>query len=124
MKGKFRTTNPLLILKGWSMQKTTRAIAFATLVGATVIAATGCSVARNQQSVGSYVDDAGITAAVKAKFAEDKTVAATAISVETLKNTVQLSGFAKSQAEKDRAEAIARNVKGVASVRNSIVVRP
>jgi osmotically-inducible protein OsmY len=44
--------------------------------------------------------------------------------VETLKGTVQLSGFAKSQTEKDRAEAIARNVKGVTSVRNSIVVRP
>ena len=106
------------------MKKTARAIAFATLVGATLVAATGCSVARNQQTVGSYVDDAGITAAVKAKFAEDRTVAATSISVETLKNTVQLSGFAKSQAEKDRAEALARSVKGVASVRNSIVVRP
>lgn len=106
------------------MKKHTRALALATMLGMTVIAATGCSVARNQQTVSSYVDDAGITAAVKAKFAEDKTVAATAISVETLKGTVQLSGFAKSQAEKDRAEAITRNVKGVASVRNSIVVRP
>lgn len=106
------------------MKKHTRAIALATMLGMTVIAATGCSVARNQQTVGSYVDDAGITAAVKAKFAEDKTVAATAISVETLKGTVQLSGFAKSQSEKDRAEAITRNVKGVAAVRNSIVVRP
>ncbi|MBF6630809.1 MAG: BON domain-containing protein [Comamonas sp.] len=106
------------------MNKTTRAIAFATMVGATVLAVTGCSVARNQQSMGSYVDDAGITTAVKAKFAEDKTVAATAISVETMKGTVQLSGFAKSQAEKDRAAALARDVKGVSSVRNSIVVRP
>jgi hyperosmotically inducible periplasmic protein len=106
------------------MRKTTRAIAFATLVGATVIGATGCSVARNQQSVGSYVDDSGITAAVKAKFAEDKTVAATAISVETLKGTVQLSGFAKSQAEKDRAAALAKSVNGVKTVKNGIVVQP
>lgn len=107
-----------------SMKQYKRAIAFATLIGATVIGAAGCSVARNQQTVGSYVDDAGITTAIKAKFAEDHTVAATSISVETLKGTVQLSGFAKSQTEKDRAEAIARNVKGVTSVRNSIVVRP
>ena len=106
------------------MRKTTRAIAFATLVGATVIGATGCSVARNQQSVGSYVDDSGITAAVKAKFAEDKTVAATAISVETLKGTVQLSGFAKSQAEKDRAAALAKSINGVKTVKNGIVVQP
>lgn len=94
------------------------------LVGATVVGATGCSVARNQQSVGSYVDDAGITAAIKAKFAEDKTVAATAISVETMKGTVQLSGFAKNQAEKDRAGHIATGVAGVKSVKNNVVVKP
>ena len=106
------------------MQKTARAIAFATLVGATIIAATGCAVVRDQQTVGSYVDDAAITAATKTQFAEDKGVSAASISVETLKGTVQLSGFAKSQAEKDRAAAIANRVKGVTAVRNSIVVRP
>ena len=72
--------------------KYARAIAFSLLAGATIVS-TGCSVARNQQTVGSYVDDAGITTAVKAKMAEDKSVSATAISVETLNGTVQLSGF-------------------------------
>lgn len=104
--------------------KYARALVFAAMAGVTIVTATGCSVARDQQTVGSYVDDAGITTAVKAKFAEDKSVAATAISVETLNGTVQLSGFAKSQAEKDRAESIARGTKGVREVRNSIVVRP
>ena len=103
--------------------KYARAIAFSLLAGATIVS-TGCSVARNQQTVGSYMDDAGITTAVKAKMAEDKSVSATAISVETLNGTVQLSGFAKTQAEKDRAEAIARNTTHVREVRNSIVVRP
>ncbi|AVP57052.1 BON domain-containing protein [Pulveribacter suum] len=103
--------------------KYARAIAFAMLAGATIVS-TGCSVARQQQSVGEYVDDAGITTAIKAKMAEDKNVAATSISVETLNGTVQLSGFAKSQAEKERAEAIARNTKHVRDVRNSVVVRP
>ncbi|MDR2335875.1 MAG: BON domain-containing protein [Burkholderiaceae bacterium] len=104
--------------------KYVRALTFAALAGVTIITATGCSVARDQQTLGSYVDDTGITTAVKTRFAEDKNVAATSISVETLNGTVQLSGFAKSQAEKDRAEAIARNTKGVREVRNSIVVRP
>ena len=99
------------------------AIAIALLTGATIVS-TGCSVARDQQTVGSYVDDAAITTAVKAKMAEDKSVAATSISVETLNGTVQLSGFAKTQAEKNQAEAIARNTKNVRDVRNSIVVRP
>ena len=103
--------------------KYARAIAFAALAGITIVS-TGCSVARNQQTVGSYVDDAGITTAVKAKMAEDKSVAATSISVETLNGTVQLSGFAKTQAEKNQAEAIARNTNNVRDVRNSIVVRP
>ena len=103
--------------------KFARAIAFAALAGITIVS-TGCSVARNQQSVGSYVDDAAVTTAVKAKMAEDKSVAATSISVETLNGTVQLSGFAKTQAEKNQAEAIARNTKNVRDVRNSIVVRP
>jgi len=103
--------------------KYARALAFAALAGITVVTA-GCSVARNQQTVGSYVDDAGITTAVKAKMAEDKSVAATAISVETLNGTVQLSGFAKSQTEKNTAETIARNTKNVRDVRNNIVVRP
>ena len=101
-----------------------RTIAFAAITGVTVLTSVGCSVAREQQTVGSYVDDAGITAAVKAKMAEDKTVSAASISVETLKGTVQLSGFAKSQAERNQAENIARNTKNVKEVRNSIVVRP
>lgn len=103
--------------------KYARALTFAAIAGITVVTA-GCSVARNQQTVGSYVDDAGITTAVKAKMAEDKTVSATSISVETLNGTVQLSGFAKSQAEKNQAEVIARNSKNVRDVRNNIVVRP
>jgi osmotically-inducible protein OsmY len=84
----------------------------------------GCSVARDQQSVGSFVDDSVLTTRVKAKFAEDPTVSALAIQVETLKGTVQLSGFAKSGAEKAMAEKLARDVSGVQSVRNDIVVRP
>ena len=103
--------------------KYARALVFATMAGLTILSA-GCSVARHQQTVGAYVDDAGITTAVKAKFAEDKTVAATSISVETLNGVVQLSGFAKSGAEKAQAGNLARNTKNVREVRNNIVVRP
>lgn len=101
-------------------EKLILAIGLATLV----LTSTGCAVVRDQQTVGSYIDDTAITTAVKAKFVEDKTVDAAAISVETLKGTVQLSGFAKSAAEKDRAETLARNVKGVVAVQNRVAVRP
>ncbi|MCY1167011.1 Osmotically-inducible protein Y [compost metagenome] len=104
--------------------KYTRAIAFAALAGITILSTTGCAVGRGQETAGAYVDDAAITTAVKAKFVEDKTVSAMSISVETLNGTVQLSGFAKSGAEKAQAEALARGVKNVRAVRNDIAVRP
>jgi hyperosmotically inducible protein len=85
---------------------------------------TGCAVSRGQESVGAYIDDAGITTVVKSRLLEDKDVAGTSISVETLKGTVMLSGFAKSALERNKAESIARGVKGVTSVKNEIAIRP
>ncbi|HYF57998.1 MAG TPA: BON domain-containing protein [Burkholderiaceae bacterium] len=98
-----------------------RRIALVAVLGVSLGA---CSVMRGQQTVGTYVDDAKITAEIKSKMAADKEVAATAISVETLNGVTQLSGFAKTQAEKERAASIARQASGVKSVRNDIVVRP
>ena len=103
--------------------KYARAIAFAALAGITILS-TGCAVGRGQETAGAYIDDAAITTAVKAKYVEDKTVSALSISVETLNGTVQLSGFAKSSAEKAQAEALARGVKNVRAVRNDIAIRP
>lgn len=94
------------------------------LSGLLAFTAVGCAVTRDQSTVGEYVDDATITTRVKAKFAEDPTVSAMAISVETLRGTVQLSGFAKSATEKSHAEKIARGTSGVKGVKNDIVVRP
>lgn len=103
--------------------KYTRALAIALLAGAT-LAGTGCAVIRGQETAGAYVDDVAITTAVKARFVEDKTVDAGAIKVQTLNGTVQLSGFAKSNAEKAQAEVLARSAKGVRQVRNDLIVRP
>jgi len=98
--------------------------ALAAAAAFVAVQTSGCAVARDQQSVGSYIDDATLTTRVKAKFAENPTVDATAISVETLKGQVQLSGFAKSADEKAKAGELARNTSGVQSVKNDIVVRP
>lgn len=95
----------------------------AVVSAAALLTTTGCAVVRDQQSVGSYIDDATLTTRVKAKFADDPTVSAMSISVETLKGVVQLSGFAKSSAERAQAERLALDVSGVQSVRNDIVVR-
>ena len=101
----------------------TRNILVAAVTAVALVFTAGCAVQRKQQTVGTYIDDATITTQVKAKFANDQTVSAMAISVETLKGTVQLSGFAKSNDEKATAERIARSVAGVVDVKNDIVVR-
>jgi osmotically-inducible protein OsmY len=101
--------------------RTTIASAITALL---LVTATGCAVTRGQETVGAYVDDAAITTAVKAKMVENKQVDAAAIKVETLNGTVMLSGFAKNSLEKSTAENIARDTKGVKSVKNEIAVRP
>ena len=98
------------------------ALASAVAIGALTIS--GCAVVRDQQSVGSYIDDTTITTQVKARFAEDRTVSAMSIQVETLKGSVQLSGFAKTPDERSTAATIASRVSGVKGVINDIVVRP
>ena len=103
------------------MNKTTWAAVAASLV---LLTASGCAVTRGQESVGSYIDDAGITTLVKARFFEDKDVAGSSIGVETLSGTVMLSGFAKSTLERNKAETIARAVRGVTSIKNEVAVRP
>ena len=99
-------------------------LAFTSTLAATLVVLSGCAVSRGQETVGAYVDDTGITTSVKAKFVENRDVDASSIKVETLNGTVMLSGFAKNGTERSTAEAIARNVSGVRSVRNEIILKP
>ena len=101
--------------------RTTLAAAITAVV---LLTATGCAVTRGQETVGAYIDDTGITTAIKARFVENRQVDATSIRVETLNGTVMLSGFAKNATEKNTAEIIARGVNGVKAVKNEIAVRP
>ena len=94
------------------------------LAAVVLIAASGCAVQRGQETVGAYVDDAAITTSVKTRFIDNKDVDAGAIKVETLNGTVMLSGFAKSQDERTKAQDIAMKVRGVKTVKNEIAVRP
>ena len=99
-------------------------IILASMVALTALTTAGCAVQSGQSSMGQYVDDATITTRVKARYAEDPNVSAMRVSVETLNGTVQLSGFATTQAEKDKAGQLARAVPDVKSVQNNITVRP
>ena len=97
---------------------------YAIIATSSLLIMSGCAVTRGQETVGSYIDDTGITTLVKSRFVENKDVDAASIKVETLNGTVMLSGFAKNYTEKVTAGDIARGVKGVKVVKNEIAVRP
>jgi len=69
------------------------------------------------------IKDSVITTKIKAEMVKDKTVSATHVKVDTTEQgVVTLSGKAKSQAEVDRAVAIAKGVNGVTEVKNNIEI--
>jgi osmotically-inducible protein OsmY len=74
------------------------------------------------ESAKEVVSDSVITTKIKAEFANDKQVSAMNIKVDTDKGMVKLSGNAKSKDEADKAASIAKNTKGVVSVKNDIQV--
>jgi hyperosmotically inducible periplasmic protein len=99
-------------------------LASSLLLATALFTLSACAVTRGQESVGAYVDDSAITTAVKARFVDSRQVDASAISVETMKGTVMLSGFAKRSMERSAAETLTRKVNGVVAVKNEIAVRP
>jgi osmotically-inducible protein OsmY len=79
--------------------------------------------ASKKESPGAYVDDAVITTKVKAAVLEEPSLKSAEINVETLKGTVQLSGFVRSRADINKAVEIAKGVKGVKSVKNDMILK-
>jgi osmotically-inducible protein OsmY len=83
----------------------------------------GCSPTPVREGTGEYVDDTVITSKVKTAILTESTLKVAQINVETFRGRVQLSGFVNSQAAVDKAEAVARSVTGVTSVKNDVTVK-
>ena len=84
----------------------------------------GCAASPTHDSAGQYLDDTVITTRIKTELLTSKDVSFTDIGVETVRGgAVQLSGFVRSEAERQRAGEIARSVPGVKQVNNDIRVR-
>lgn len=96
---------------------------FSFLTAILMLALIACAPTAKREGTGEYIDDTVITAKVKAALVNDPDLKATEINVETFKGTVQLSGFVSSRDDIDKAVAVARNIKGVAAVRNSMLVK-
>src|SRR4051812_47799133 len=68
------------------------------------------------------VDDSVITTKVKAKLVKDKQTRKDNVEIETVDGVVNLTGTAASKAKASRAVTLARQVKGVKSVKNNITI--
>ena len=82
-----------------------------------------CASTPKQSGTGEYIDDSVITTKVKSQLASDDFLKSFQISVESRKGIVQLSGFVDSQKAVNKAGQITRNVEGVKSVKNDLIVK-
>jgi osmotically-inducible protein OsmY len=88
-----------------------------------VIMIAGCAGGATKESTGEYFDNATLTTKVKTSILGDSRLKLMQITVESYKGVVQLSGFVDSAAASARAAELARTVKGVKSVNNSLIVK-
>jgi osmotically-inducible protein OsmY len=94
------------------------------LISSTLVTLTsGCAGSKNIESTGELFDDSVVTTKVKTSIIGDPKLKALQISVETFKGVVQLSGFVNSNEAATRAVDLARRVKGVKQVNNSLIVK-
>jgi len=95
----------------------------AFIMASTLLFFLGCVSTSTQESTGEYIDDSVITTNVKAAIFNDPTLKSAEINVETYKGVVQLSGFVNSQADINKAAAVAKGIAGVKSVRNDMRIK-
>lgn len=76
------------------------------------------------RTAGQTVDDAGVTAKVKAALMSESGVDGLKINVDTFNGRVTLKGDVPNQGQVDKAGQIARGVEGVKDVDNRLSVSP
>lgn len=93
------------------------------IIALMLTAVVGCASTSTKEGTGEYVDDTVITTKVKSAIFNEPTLKSAEINVETFKGVVQLTGFVSTQANINKAAALARSVKGVTSVKNDMRLR-
>jgi hyperosmotically inducible protein len=105
---------------------------FIFIISLALLAFTGCNSNDsnadnnpNNPKVGNETrSDTAITAELKAKITDDELLDNTDVSVETENGAVTLTGTVHSEAQKQRAEELAKNTTGVATVNDQLVIEP
>jgi hyperosmotically inducible periplasmic protein len=87
-----------------------------------LVVLTGCAALDDDVTVGEAIDDAAITAQVKAALVEDKELSALTINVDTADGVVTLNGDVNEASDIARATDVADDVDGVRSIRNNLKV--
>lgn len=104
------------------MERVLQGITLAVMVGSALI--TGCTTEqRGGRTAGQYIDDKTLNSRVRSALNDSAEYKFPDVNVETFRDTVQLSGFVATAAQKARAGEIAKNVRGVANVDNKISVK-
>ena len=116
----FSITVLALAICGCNSQNTNDAAQKVSNAANTVVNKTS-EVAQNvNKSAGPALNDAGITAKIKAKILADNITGTT---VDTTDGVVTLTGSVGNDEEKAKAEKHAKDTEGVKSVKNELVVR-
>ena len=76
----------------------------------------GCAATAEKRSTGEVIDDATITTKVKANLLADPMVSSFAISVETSRGVVSLTGIVNSAGERAQAIQVTQETGGVRRV--------
>ena len=98
------------------------------VLAATAVALSGCASEQKQpetkRTTSEFTSDAALTAKVKSAIATDVGArTAAAINIDTYRGVVQLTGFVNSRDQAQRAEAAAKKVDGVRSVKNDVRIK-
>ncbi|AIL13176.1 hypothetical protein IM40_06160 [Candidatus Paracaedimonas acanthamoebae] len=80
-------------------------------------------IAEKNESVSEYLDDAALTAKVKAALVAERHLSAGDIHVITTQNVAELKGIVNNISEKQRAEDVASKVRGITRVINNLEIR-
>ncbi len=80
--------------------------------------------AKSDETIGEKIDDASITAQVKASLMSHRSTSALKTKVETTDGVVTVSGKAKNAAEKSLVTKLVTDINGVTSVINNMTVEP
>lgn len=82
-----------------------------------------CTSTRHSESTGQYVDSSAITLKVKAALLKDPIIKSLPITVNSYKNTVQLSGFVENREQELRAVELTKQVSGVYTVKDDLLIQ-